>query len=132
MAVLMVAMCQFPVSADIGANLHHVKRQMVMASERGARVAHFPEGSLSGYAGTDFETFVGFDWDRLHDATADISSQRTTARARTPKSLRHLRPYPARSSYAASAIALVSATGVLLVADSCQLRPIAGRGAVTL
>ena len=50
-----------PVGADIGANLRHVKRQMVMASRRVARVAHFPEGSLSGYAGTDFETFVGFD-----------------------------------------------------------------------
>ena len=44
-----------------------------MASRRGARVAHFPEGSLSGYAGTDFETFVGFDWDRLHDAAAEIA-----------------------------------------------------------
>jgi len=73
MAVLKVATCQFPVGADIGANLRHVKHQMVMASWRGARVAHFPEGSLSGYAGTDFETFVGFDWDRLHDATAEIA-----------------------------------------------------------
>lgn len=73
MAVLKVATCQFPVGADIGANLRHVKRQMVMASRRGARVAHFPEGSLSGYAGTDFETFVGFDWDRLRDATAEIA-----------------------------------------------------------
>jgi hypothetical protein len=44
------------------------------------------------------------------------SSQRTTAWTRTPKSLRHLRPYPARSSYAASVIALVSATGVSPVA----------------
>ena len=43
------------------------------ASQRGARVAHFPEGSLSGYAGTDFETFAGFDWDRLHEATAEIA-----------------------------------------------------------
>jgi deaminated glutathione amidase len=73
MAVLKVATCQFPVSADIGANLRHVKRQMDMASRRGARVAHFPEGSLSGYAGTDFESFVGYDWDRLHDATAEIA-----------------------------------------------------------
>ncbi len=49
---------------------------------------------------------------------ARLSSQRTTARTRTPKSLRHLRPFPARSSYAAvaSAVALVSATGVLPVA----------------
>jgi predicted amidohydrolase len=31
---------------------------MDLASQRGARVAHFPEGALSGYAGTDFQTFV--------------------------------------------------------------------------
>jgi deaminated glutathione amidase len=61
MAALSVATCQFPVSADISANLDHIKRQMATASRRGARVAHFPEGALSGYAGTDFETFAGFD-----------------------------------------------------------------------
>jgi predicted amidohydrolase len=74
MAVLRVATCQFPVGADIGANLRYVKRQMVTASRRGARVAHFPEGSLSGYAGTDFESFVGFDWERLGAATAEIAA----------------------------------------------------------
>ena len=73
MAVLTVATCQFPVSADIGANLHYVKRQMGLASRRGARVAHFPEGSLSGYAGTDFASFAGFGWDQLHDAIADTA-----------------------------------------------------------
>ena len=73
MSVLQVATCQFPVSADIGANLRYVKRQMVTASRRGARVAHFPEGALSGYAGADFATFDGYDWDRLHAATAEIA-----------------------------------------------------------
>jgi predicted amidohydrolase len=71
--VLQVATCQFPVGADIGANLRYIKRQMVTASQRGARVAHFPEGALSGYAGPDFETFAGYDWYRLHDATAEIA-----------------------------------------------------------
>ncbi len=42
MAVLTIATCQFPVSADITANLRHIKRQMDLASQRGARVAHFP------------------------------------------------------------------------------------------
>jgi deaminated glutathione amidase len=74
-AVLKVATCQFPVSADIGANLRYVKRQMATASRRGARVAHFPEGSLSGYAGTDFESFADFDWGRLHDATAEVATR---------------------------------------------------------
>jgi deaminated glutathione amidase len=73
MTVLKVATCQFPVSADIDANLRYVKHQMVTAIQHGARVAHFPEGALSGYAGSDFETFVGYDWDRLRDATAEIA-----------------------------------------------------------
>jgi predicted amidohydrolase len=46
---------------------------MATASRRGARVAHFPEGALSGYAGTDFETFAGFDCDRLGEATAEVA-----------------------------------------------------------
>src|SRR5690348_16649122 len=68
MPVLHVATCQFPVSADIEANLRFVKRQMTVAASRGARAAHFPEGALSGYAGTDFASFDGFGWDRLAEA----------------------------------------------------------------
>jgi deaminated glutathione amidase len=72
MGVVTVAACQFPVSADISANLGFIKRQMQTAKERGADVAHFPEGALSGYAGTDFGTFAGFDWARLRQATSEI------------------------------------------------------------
>ena len=69
MAKLTVATCQFPVSADIAANLRHVLRQMRSAKRRAADVAHFPEGALSGYAGSDFDTFEEFDWDGLRSAT---------------------------------------------------------------
>jgi predicted amidohydrolase len=72
MAVLKVATCQFAVGADIAVNLRLIKGQMTMAARRGARVAHFPEGSLSGYAGVDFETFAGYDWDRLGEATTEL------------------------------------------------------------
>ncbi len=65
MTILKVATCQFPVSADIEQNTGWITRQMHQA----ARVAHFPEGALSGYAGTDFETFTGYDWDALDRAT---------------------------------------------------------------
>jgi predicted amidohydrolase len=71
-ARLSVATCQFSVGADIAANAAEIKRLMTMASQRGARVAHFPEGALSGYAGTDFGTFDGFDWETLRQATDDI------------------------------------------------------------
>jgi predicted amidohydrolase len=78
MAVLPVATCQFPVSADIDANLRQVLEQMRLAASRGARVAHFCEGALSGYAGTDFENFERFDWRRLgaaHEAVADLAGE---------------------------------------------------------
>ena len=69
-----VATCQFPVSAEIGANLGYVTRQIRAATQRGARTSRtFPEGALSGYAGTDFETFAGFDWDELARATSRCS-----------------------------------------------------------
>lgn len=60
MSVLRVASCQFPVTAEIGANLAWVKRQTRAASERGADVAPFSEAALSGYAGTDLRSFAGW------------------------------------------------------------------------
>jgi deaminated glutathione amidase len=72
MTVLRVATCQFPVSSEIRSNLTFVKRQLRIAKERGANVAHFPEGALSGYAGTDFPSFTGFDWDELRRATSEV------------------------------------------------------------
>jgi deaminated glutathione amidase len=75
MAVLNVATCQFPVSAEIGANLRYVVQQMQAARTGGADVAHFPECALSGYAGTDFASFAGFGWDGLRQATAEVLRQ---------------------------------------------------------
>ncbi len=72
MTVLEVATCQFPVSADIKQNAAWMARQLREAAHRGARVAHFPEGALSGYAGADFKTFTGYDWGALDRATEGI------------------------------------------------------------
>lgn len=72
MAVLRVATCQFPVGADSRANGARVVRQLRLAAGRGATVAHFPEGALSGYAGVDFPSFGGFDWPGLADVTGGI------------------------------------------------------------
>jgi len=75
MTVLKVATCQFPVSADIEQNASWMTRQMHEAARLDARVAHFPEGALSGYAGTDFETFTGYDWDVLGRASERVREQ---------------------------------------------------------
>jgi deaminated glutathione amidase len=72
-AQLTVATCQFGVGADIAANAAEIRRLMAWASQAGARVAHFPEGALSGYAGTDFATFDGFDWQTLRQVTDDVA-----------------------------------------------------------
>ena len=72
MTLLKVATCQFPVSADIEQNAGWITRQMHEAARQGARVAHFPEDALSGYAGADFETFTGYDWAALDRATDRI------------------------------------------------------------
>jgi predicted amidohydrolase len=73
MAVLTVATCQFPVSADVSANLGNILDQMHRAKTADARVAHFCEGALSGYAGVDFASFEGFQWDALADATDQVA-----------------------------------------------------------
>jgi len=72
MSAVTVATCQFPVSADIRSNLRYITRQMRAARSRGADVAHFPEAALSGYAGTDFESFDGFDWGALASAADEV------------------------------------------------------------
>ena len=42
------------------------------------RVAHFPEGALSGYAGVDFDRFQGYEWDELRTATERIAALSAT------------------------------------------------------
>lgn len=67
-----VATCQFPVDSDIRRNSKYILRQMRAAKDRGAHVAHFPEACLSGYAGADFSSLKGFDWNLLKDCTTPI------------------------------------------------------------
>ena len=45
--------------------MEYVGRQMRTSRELGADAAHFPEACLSGYAGTDFKSYRGYDWDLL-------------------------------------------------------------------
>jgi predicted amidohydrolase len=61
-----------PVDADVRRNTRHVLRQMRAAKEQGADVGHFPEACLSGYAGTDFQSYDGFDWDLLEVCTRQV------------------------------------------------------------
>jgi deaminated glutathione amidase len=69
---LTVATCQFPVGPDIRKNLRYVSRQMRVARDSGADVAHFPEACLSGYAGVDFASYEDFDWDSLRECAQRV------------------------------------------------------------
>ena len=77
-----IATCQFPISANIGRNASTIEQQLVEAAGQRAKVVHFPECALSGYAGVDFEDWGGqdwsgrnrngFDWDLLQEASRRI------------------------------------------------------------
>ncbi len=71
-AGLSIATCQFSVEADILHNKKSVLRQIRQAARGGARVVHFSECALSGYAGVEFESMDSLDWDLLQAATQEI------------------------------------------------------------
>jgi len=72
---LTIATCQFSSSADVCRNLRNVLRQMNQAKEAGAEVIHFHEQCLSGYAGIDFKTFDGYEWDLLDEAHQQVLAE---------------------------------------------------------
>jgi predicted amidohydrolase len=69
---LRIASCQFPVSADIGSNLHWIEDQMLEAKLKNAEIVHFPECALSGYPGADMSSLEGYDWDKLFRSTDSV------------------------------------------------------------
>lgn len=70
--MLKVASCQFGVGGDIGANCARICEYMRAAEEEGADIVHFSECALSGYAGMDFESFEGYDWELLRSETEKV------------------------------------------------------------
>ncbi|WP_096187616.1 carbon-nitrogen hydrolase family protein [Evansella halocellulosilytica] len=69
---LTIATCQFPVSANILKNTNYILHQIKSAKESKADVVHFPEASLSGYAGADMESLKGMNWSLLRQSTKKI------------------------------------------------------------
>jgi predicted amidohydrolase len=69
---LKVATCQFAVGPSIRQNAARIRRFLHRAKQAGADVAHFSECALSGYAGTDFAAFEGYDWALLKEETLRI------------------------------------------------------------
>ena len=66
---LKVATCQFAVGASIKRNARQIHRFLHKANQAGADIVHFSECALSGYVGTDFSSFDGFNWQLLKEET---------------------------------------------------------------
>ncbi len=70
--VLDIAICQFPVGRSIRRNGRYIGDYLVRAADAGADVVLFSECALSGYVGTDFPSFAGYDWDLLRAETQKV------------------------------------------------------------
>jgi predicted amidohydrolase len=69
---LKIATSQFSVSSDVELNRDTIIRQTQEAKDKNCQIIHFPEGSLSGYAGVDFASFEGYHWDLLKQCAQKI------------------------------------------------------------
>jgi predicted amidohydrolase len=69
-----VATCQFAVSSSIKRNARGICELLRKAKKSKADIVHFSECALSGYVGTDFPNFDGYDWGLLREETEEIMS----------------------------------------------------------
>ena len=70
--MLKVATCQFAVGRSIKRNSRAVCEFLHKASKAKADIVHFSECALSGYVGTDFPNFDGYDWNLLRQETQKV------------------------------------------------------------
>ncbi|MBL7152464.1 MAG: carbon-nitrogen hydrolase family protein [Phycisphaerae bacterium] len=70
--MLKIATCQFAVGRSIRRNSRAICEFVRKAGEAGADIVHFSECALSGYVGTDFPNFQGYDWDLLGTETEKV------------------------------------------------------------
>lgn len=70
--VLKVATCQFAVGRSVKRNSLAICKWLLKAKKAKADIVHFSECALSGYVGTDFPNFEGYDWGLLKEDTEKI------------------------------------------------------------
>lgn len=71
---LRIAVVQSRIERNIGANGAHIRALLDEAAARGASLALFPEGALSGYAGAQVQDWSALDWPALGDELAAVST----------------------------------------------------------
>ncbi|MHC4130712.1 MAG: carbon-nitrogen hydrolase family protein [Planctomycetota bacterium] len=72
--ILKIATCQFAVGPSIKRNSKWICEFLQKAKKTKADIVHFSECALSGYVGTDFPNFEGYDWQLLKEKTEKIIS----------------------------------------------------------
>jgi len=70
--ILKIATCQFAVSRSVKRNSRAICGFMRKAEKAKADIVHFSECALSGYVGTDFPNFDGYDWELLEGETQKV------------------------------------------------------------
>ncbi|HUT46893.1 MAG TPA: carbon-nitrogen hydrolase family protein [Sedimentisphaerales bacterium] len=71
-SIVKVATCQFAVERSIKRNSLAICELLRRAKKAKADIVHFSECALSGYVGTEFPNFEGYDWDLLKEETEKI------------------------------------------------------------
>jgi predicted amidohydrolase len=71
-STLKVATCQFAVGRSVKRNSRAICELLRGAKKSKADIVHFSECALSGYVGTDFPNFEGYDWQLLREETEKI------------------------------------------------------------
>lgn len=71
-SVLKIATCQFAVGASIKRNSKRICEFLHKAKKVGVDIVHFSECALSGYVGTDFPNFEGYNWILLKKETHKV------------------------------------------------------------
>lgn len=71
---LAIAICQPTASSDPRANGAEVRRMLRQSAAAGARLAHFPEGFLSGYAVENVTAWEDLDWALVRRELEDVAA----------------------------------------------------------
>ena len=88
---LKIATCQFAVGRYIKRNSLAICEFMAKAKKAKAEIVHFSECALSGYVGTDFPNFEGYDWDLLEEETEKIMAHAAKLKLRVVLGSTHRR-----------------------------------------
>ncbi len=69
-----LATVQLPITGDAGVNAGRVRAAVRESAARGARLVHFPEGMLSGYAKNPIQEWSEVDWDNVREELESIAA----------------------------------------------------------